>query len=162
MKFLVIDMQGFCIPEFIPKEMTFTDGRYVAHYWIKSLKPFKDLDPKIKKHIRWFENNHHHLRYNDGIVDSNEVPNILYKHIIQDQVDTIYVKGHIKRHFLQFNLGQYNGIRLINLENTLDVPHLLQCIPYNCTHHINGQKTACVCSYENCKTIYNWLIGKLP
>lgn len=161
MKVVVIDVQGFYIPEFIVKELTIFDGHRTGHYLFKSPVPFRQLSADVKKQVKYLELNHHLLRYNSGNIDYENIYNILEENIIDDVIDIIYVKGSVKEDFLrQFFDSKDFYPRIINLEEANSCPKLQPQLPL-CMHHYLKTKI-CICSLNNVRFIYNYVIQNLP
>lgn len=162
MKFVVVDMQGFTIPEFFPKELVFYNGHQLAYFLIKSPIPFASIDDlDIKRQIQFIQGNIHHINYRSGNVDYEDIPEIIKTLIVDENVDVVYVKGAAKHKFLEDLLQPYN-IQVVNTEWTDGCPKLEKVVPECMSHTLlcNGKKTKC--SVNNCKVLYSWLSSLLP
>jgi hypothetical protein len=62
MSFVVIDIHGFHIPHFVPKELAVWDGHRLRHYVFKEPFPFKYLTEPLQRQVNWLTNHHHRLR----------------------------------------------------------------------------------------------------
>lgn len=159
MKFMVIDIQGFYISsEFIPKEVTFLSGKHSGHFLLKPPKPFSALDNNCKKQTKWLEQNHHGIKYSEGLIPLEDMQVIIKKLVIDQNVNVIYVKGNEKKTYLQ-NILQGEDISIVDLFNATNCPSLHQKINTPCLHHF---KSPHVCSYRNCKILYDWIMTLLP
>lgn len=160
MKFVVIDMQGFCIPDFFPKELAIYDGKRIAHFLIKSPKPlFAILDPTIIAQIKYVQGNVHGLFYGSGDVAYEDLPAILKNHL--QNVDAVYVKGGDKWRFL-LNVLDGLPIEVINTEHSIGCPKF-DMQPAACLNHtIINQNRKTRCAINHCKALYSWIISLLP
>ena len=141
-------MQSFSSPEFTPKEMTIstaTGQKY--HYQFKKEVPFWTIPTKVVRTIRWVERNYHGIRY--GPLGLNFTSKIFDKF----QNATVYVKGAEKQKFLQKYFST-----VINLEYQAECPKFVKTQAY-CPHHEeNGEETTWICSYINCKLLFNYVL----
>lgn len=163
MRLIAIDIQGFSIPEFIAKEITFIRGlgeENFGHYLLKPPVAFSKLSERDKHGVIYLERNHHGIRYSSGDLPYEEVPDLI-RYITRD-VDTIIVKGQQKKEFLQ-DLVQ--DVRIIDIGNeNYDVKQSgrvgsTRCVPHRCTNHFLRR---CVCSLHNCMILYNYVLNLLP
>lgn len=161
MKFVVVDMQGFCVPDFFPKEIAIYDGVRLAHFFIMSPKPLSEIEnPSIISQIKVVQTHVHGLPYGSGDVPYESLPVILKRHL-QD-VDRVYVKGYDKEKFLSAVLLDWTMPYIINVEYYDGCPKLEKqaagCFNHTCMSLHKPTK----CSINNCKTIYSWLQRLLP
>lgn len=160
MKFLAIDIQGFDIPEFTAKEITYIRGygaKNFGHYHLMPSKPFAMLDMRSKKTVRYLENNHHGLRYSSGNIPYEEVYGLI-RHLAVE-VDIIYVKGCQKKLFIESIIeADELDVQIVDVGNC-DMVKFSKILPHQCNHHF--LKT-CVCSLNNCMLLYNWILNLLP
>lgn len=56
---IVIDLQDFNSPEFVPKDLTVLSTSGMGYYLFKPLFPFRNL---TNRQVTWLENNHHQLK----------------------------------------------------------------------------------------------------
>lgn len=172
MKFVCVDLQGFYFekrPKMILKELTIVNSEKVSHYVFKPSISIGSLSENEKKTVRYLENHHHHLQYQGGIVEPENIEDIIIKDILQEGVDKIYVLGCIKQQFLkeifstiQTWRGDYEQLPLVvNLERTLlsNIPKIDKNVPL-CNHHISNKK--CVCSKRNALKINDYVCSLLP
>ncbi|KAJ3660950.1 hypothetical protein Zmor_005376 [Zophobas morio] len=159
MKLVVVDVQGFCLPEFIVKELAIYDGINTIHETFKSTKQLKEIDERTKKQARYLERYHHMLRFNDGFKEQISVKEILFKYIKEYAVEILYVKGKCKENYLRETLGK-DCPKIVNLETIEDSVKLSKEIPA-CDKHIANNKK-CYCFLNNAKCIYNWLYSRFP
>lgn len=159
MKFIVVDIQGFRIPHFIPKEVTFLSVKHHGHFTFKPPTPFHELDSSTKTQVRWLEQNHHGIKYSEGLVQYEDVHSIFKKLTVDQDVDVIYVQGKEKKDFI-YDILRYEDhkINIIDLSDNSDVPNVKK-IKSSCLHHF---KPYHVCSFNNCKILYDWIMNLLP
>ena len=159
MKFIVVDAQGYSIPEFQVKELAVYDGKQMKNYVFKSPIPFHALNEDHQKQVLYLDGNLHGLFYGYGKTDYDEIYSILYNSL-QD-VDTIYVKGHGKKNFLEKTLSimKYKLPKIVNLEFVSgDVPKLEKNNAICDNHHVNF----CKCSVSNAYILYDYIVSLLP
>lgn len=164
MKFIVLDVQGFNVPEFTPKELVMYNGHQFGYFLFKPPKSFHSLDVDSAKQVKFLQGIHHCLEYNSGNICLQELPAIIRRHIIDEDVNRVYVKGSIKKKFLQEALRTCNPetpITVIDLENVAECPNLTKDLPL-CVNHNIIYKKKCICSMNNCVLLFNWLMGLLP
>lgn len=162
MHLIVVDIQGFNIPEFVVKELTILDGRTTVHHIFKPSKPFSALDDKSRKCVRYLEQHHHMLTYQSGTKNQEEVEVILKKFVRTRAVDVIYVKGLIKENYIRETLGGM-CVKIINLENVATAPTFCKELPI-CNNHCNNftLDRKCICSHNNARKLYDWLYKSIP
>lgn len=167
MKLVVVDIQGFNLPEFYPKEISFVHGQQqTAHYLLKPSVPYSTLSSDLKKQIQYLEHNHHGLKYSSGYISDDDLNEILRNHLLNDVVDVVYVKGHQKKEFLEKRLSylqEASTPSVVNVEYcTLEqVPNFYKDIPL-CLNHFNNHSKKYMCSLRNSLKLYDWLYSKLP
>lgn len=171
MKFVVIEMQAFCTPEFVPKELAIYDGHRAYCFLLKSPKPFSSIDASdIRMQIKFLQSNHHHIYYDSGNVPYEDLQKILRTYIIDAGVDRVYCKGVAKQKFLQTFMSdcpfETSELEIINTEWTQGCPKFDKGYPDQCENHkfpfAGNVVGKCSCSVVNCKILYNWLISLLP
>lgn len=151
MSFVIIDLQGFKTPEFVPKEMAIWDGERIAHYVFKEPFPFKCLSASLQRQANWLTTNYHKLHWTDGDVDLSRIPHIL--HDIQRYANVIYCKGKMKGDFLKKYITK--DVIVCDLESL----SCLRCVARNqvanakCFYHESG-----VCAIENVKLLYDYIV----
>lgn len=143
---LIIDMQGFCTPEFTPKEVALTYGGEIKHLLFKSPKPFLTLSRRCQKQAVWLERMHHGLPYNSGHSNLSDIEKIFR---IYD-ADVVYVKGSQKAEYLN---NFYDNV--INLEEDHDCPNFAKTREC-CNLHVLNDKNA-VCSLTNVQILYQYV-----
>lgn len=139
---MYIDFQYFYTNEkIIIKELAiFDENSKFSHYIFLPPTAFSLLNDKEKKKIKWLENNHHNLKWNDGYIHYKYLPNILKRELNSKLSEKIYVKGLQKKKFLE----QY-GIKSTNLED-LGIKFKIKDISghLSCRRHQNG-----ICALRN-------------
>lgn len=155
MKTMVVDMQGFCIPKFHVKELSFYDGEKTAHYIFKPPKPYSQLEEDVKKQIGYVSYNCHGLKYSSGFIDYEEIKKILHYHLAG--INVVYVKGKVKEEFMLEMLEDTSNCRIVNLENVRGCPKFEQNQPLCYYHSFSNRK--CSCSLRNALNMYRWLIS---
>lgn len=156
MKFAVVDVQGFCIPEFYVKELAIYDGKNMKSYLFKPVKPFYMLSDDCKKQVQFLYGNRHGLYYNDGEIEYSALHSIIDRDL--RNVDVIYVKGHNKKNFLvdTYSNMKYSLPNIVNLEFIKDganVPKLPMGVT-DCTYH---SLEYCICSVKNAFILYDYI-----
>ncbi|EFA13343.1 hypothetical protein TcasGA2_TC005298 [Tribolium castaneum] len=164
MHLYVCDIQGFCIPEFVVKELTIMDAQSIQHNLFKPSKPYEDIDLFYRKQVKYLERYHHLLRYNDGLEAQKNVVGIIRKFLHLNELKNsesdiiIYVKGYVKEDFLRKILLD-SCVRIVNLEKIDESPKLCKT-RRRCEFH-NLDNYDFMCSLNNAKCIYEWLCTKL-
>lgn len=164
MKIIIVDIQGFNLPDFYPKEITFMSGQQTAHYLLKPPFPITTLNNQVRKQIKYLENNCHGLKYDAGCIVYDQLDDILRNHLLNNNADIVYLKGHQKHEFLKNKLFELeeqipsSAPDIINVENIIDAPNFIKGAPC-CFNHINYKS---MCSLTNCNLLYNWLYLSLP
>lgn len=169
MKLLVIDIQGFNLPEFYPKEITFVSGQQRSHYLVKPPLQYRELSDDIKTQVRYLESYYHGLKYSSGYVTDTDLDEILRNHLFNSGlIDALYVKGHQKKEFLEKRL---NDLRETSTPSIINVEHLNGAVieePPNfqkdiplCLYHKNSNSKF-MCSLRNSLKLYDWLYSNLP
>jgi hypothetical protein len=159
MRFVVIDVQGFCIPDLQVKELAIYDGKNMKSYVFKPTIPFHALSEDCQKQVKFVYCNHHGINYNFGDRNFEEIYSILFQEL--RDVDTIYVKGDAKRSFLLklFSEMKFNPPYIVNLEFCNgNVPKLGKNYT-SCSYH---NLTICACSVKNALVLYNYIVSLLP
>ena len=156
MKFVAVDIQGFCTPDFQPKELAIYDGKEMKSYIFKPKIPWRSLPEDSKKQAKYLYGNHHGLHYNYGETAYDDLYSIIYNNL--RDVDTIYVKGRIKQDFLVkiFNELKYNSSIIVNLENISSNIPKFQKGHTICSYH---DLDICVCSVKNAELLYNCIVN---
>lgn len=170
MRFIVCDMQGFCIPEFFPKELTFFDGYHMSHFFIKSPRTKTSLMHEVKRQVNYLERHLHYLNFDEGHIELESVPGIIKNLLMngssirQDHLK-IYVKGHQKHQYLQKIIQSdeelSSFVEVINIEYIESCPRLIPADPM-CTHHniIHSPNGKCKCSMNNVNLLFYWLLHR--
>lgn len=159
MKFIVIDMQGYNIPEFFPKELVFWDGKVMKSYCFKPTTPFHQLSEECKRQAKYLYREHHHIHYKVGDTEYQDIYSIICKNL--RDVDLVYVKGDPKIKFLTkiYTEMKHKSPQIVNLETVHgSVPKLDKDFTA-CTYHMS---LFCICSVNNVKVLYDYIIGFLP
>lgn len=101
MEEIILDCQGFCVPDFVVKEVALLsiDGKLTAHLLVKPPFPWKQLSKAAKKQINWLRDNHHGFSWEDGFVTYEDMKDIITR--IFNSTSKIYVKGEIKKKFVE-------------------------------------------------------------
>lgn len=164
MKFLVIDIQGYCCKDFIAKEICVYDNNINNNYLLELPTTYGDITNEMLKEVNYMEKFHHKIGINTGFIPYRAINEILKRDIILNRVDVIYVKGHLKQQFLRDVLGSTNNIPIINLENSSWVaPKFNKILPIECLNHsLATSEDSVICAVENCKILYAWLMSLLP
>lgn len=167
MKLIVVDIQGFNLPEFYAKEISFVDGSRSAHYLLKTPIQYSELNAEVKKQVRYLECFHHGLEYNSGYINYEVLDDILRDHLLNGTVDVVYVKGHQKHAFLEekiHDLAENSFPVIINVENINEYikppPNFVKDFS-QCMHHSNNNFKY-MCSVRNSLELYHWLRLNLP
>jgi hypothetical protein len=152
MVFAVIDIQGFRVPEFVPKELAIFDGRHMAHYVFEPPYSIDQLTFNQQRSVRWLENNYHQLRWTDGDVKLSRLKPVLDR--IRDNYDEVYCKGAMKREFLYTYFGEN-----FTIHDLRDAPYLREkpkdmakYLNTDCMYHKRG-----MCALSNVKVFYNYI-----
>lgn len=151
---LVVDIQGFNIPSFTPKEMTISDGERTSHFLFKPPFPFHELEPNLQRQAAWISKFRHGLRWQSGFVDLSEIDNILLQATDRDNV--IYCKGSIQTQYLrQHTSVPVHDVDLqdILVNGTVVVAPLPPLAPPCFAHFLNN----CLCSLNNVILLYDHL-----
>lgn len=169
MKLIVVDIQGFNLPEFYPKEISFINGQQQTHYLLQPPFPYAELSFDIRKQVKYLENHHHGLKYSSGYVSYDVLDDILNDYILNGEVDMVYVKGHQKQEFLEKKLLELSAENSSAVPSVINVEHINTCIdeppkfvkdiPYCLNHYPNCKY---MCSLRNSLKLYNWLHSNLP
>ena len=153
MKFIVIDIQGFFNPpRFVVKEVAITDGTKSECFLVKSLN--QNLTFAEKREVRFLENFHHGLKFNDGHVNLDECINILKERI--RNCDLVYVRGHQKEYFLQCIVNESERNKISNIEHK--TPAFTKQEP-TCFNH---KLEKCMCALQNVWDLHDHIISLLP
>lgn len=169
MKLIVVDIQGFNVPDFHPKEISFVSGDQHAHYLIKPLIPYDTLSYDIRKQINYLELHHHGLRYSDGYISDNDLNEILRNHLLNVGALTVYVKGYQKKEFLEKRLHALGSTTITSIPSIInveqldgEVPKFTKDLPYCLNHCNNNNYNNKMCSLRNAFKLYYWLCSSLP
>lgn len=156
MKFAVVDIQGFHLNhDFVPKELAISmDGVHIYHFNFSSFLPFFSLSVADKKKIRYLENKHHGIYYSTGGLTHFAFNSILRDVLWKHKITTIYVKGDLKKKYLEKIVGGVL-LNIINVEYENECPKLYKAAPL-CTSGCH-QLTHCICASNNCIVLYDWL-----
>ena len=146
-EFICIDIQGYTIPEFIPKEMTIINQQGDVHNYLFNSPPLANIASKYRHCIKWLDRYHHGISWRrmgilwNPTVIFGEFPSVV-----------VYVKGHQKAQLLS---RYYDNV--INLEFVEGVPKYAKT-SYYCTQH-DECGAAWSCSYVNTKLLYDYIIN---
>ena len=142
-EYICVDIQGFAIPQFIPKEMTLITQENVVHHFLFNA-PADGFPHKHRSSIKWLEDYLHGISYSArGIsFDSN-----IFQHF---PANVVYVKGQQKEKFM---LDYYDIV--VNLESQDNSPKILRTAEY-CTYH-NKMGYSWVCSKSNAHMIKEYI-----
>lgn len=157
MTFAVVDIQGFYIEHsFVPKEITFScDGINFQHYVLDCIRPMFVLSTEDKRQIYWLERYHHAIRYSQKGIPPADIHGLLKTFIKNNNVNIIYVKGHLKKQFLSNILP---SIEIVNVE-IIDV----QCPKFEKTMNVCNlmvhNHVPATCSKSNCLLLFNFIIN---
>lgn len=159
MRFLTVDVQGFMLPEFVPKEIALYDGARTAHYVFKPTRPYHLLEKDVKLQVKFVEGNVHCIRYSSGYTDVEELYRIFKDFIMVSSGESVnvYVKGAVKKQFLD-NLNDMDFVSIINMELNDGCPKLENQVPMCSNHH----REKCKCAVNNSYQLYNWIYSLLP
>lgn len=108
-------MEGFMVPQFVPKEMAITDGERTAHYIFKPPFPFRRLAAHHRCDVKYLTKNRHGIPWYSGSVDISEIDTIL-RHV-GERDNIIYCKGVTLCDFLR----QHTNLPVLNVEDLDDV-----------------------------------------
>lgn len=109
---LIVDVQGFHVPDFVVKELAILsrDGQKLYHFIVKPPFPYKNLSKTARNNVAWLHHNHHGFSWEDGYVEYGEIQNLI--NFLLKSALKIYVKGDLKKKFVE----QYCKENIINLE----------------------------------------------
>lgn len=105
---LVVDIQGFNIPHFVPKEMAITDGDHTSHYLFRSPCPLTDLPLNIQNKVISTGRFDHGLKWNEGFVNLSQISAILTQATRRDHI--IYCMGSEVAEYLK----QHTNIEIVD------------------------------------------------
>lgn len=134
---LIVDVQGFCIPDFVVKELAILsrDGKNFCHFIFKPPIPYNLLDRKAKSNVCWLQYNHHGMSWEDGFVKYEELGHI--KDLF-NSASLIYVKGNEKKKFVE-KFYQGNVVNLEEKPSMKKFNHEKRCFahapPFVCSIH---------------------------
>lgn len=154
MKFVVLDTQGYFSTDFQVKELVIYDGKLYRSWVFKPKILHRDLNEAQKKEVNYVFHNIHGIPYNAGYLDYGQLYQVLQDNL--KDVDTVYVKGHVKKDFLIKTYIEKNQDppNIVNLELS-DAPKLEYSLT-NCKHHrINISS----CSIKNVFVLYNYIVS---
>lgn len=164
MKFVVLDVQGYSSLNFIAKELCIVDRNIQNTYLLKPPCNYNQLADDVKKEVSYMERFHHKIKFSSGDILYEEIRKILYRDIIYNKVDVVYVKGNLKKKFLVDNLvGENHSIDIINLEDCFNVPKFTKNLPIRCLNHqqLLIDEGRCICALENATMLYKWVTNSL-
>lgn len=156
---LIIDLQGFVTPNFIPKEMAITDGEHTSHYVFKPPFPFRSLEPRLQRAAKWIVKNYHGLNWNSGFVELSQMDAILRQ--VTERENVIYCKGKQKADYLRqhtkvivkdlddIEQQEEDGYAILPLSSSWKPP----CF----SHSLN----ICSCTLNNVNYIYREILNKI-
>lgn len=146
---LVIDIQGFMCPNFVPKELSASDGERTCHFVFKPPFPWRCLASHLKPSVLHLTREKHGLCWNSGIVDLNQADVILEK--VTRRESAVYVKGKVKADYLRAHIN----VPVVDLDAT-DCPPLPTWKPPCFFHVLN----TCSCTANNVNFILQYLTNK--
>lgn len=159
-KIIAIDFQGFCIPEFVPKEIAIIGKSFMGNFFMKAPKCFKDLDANIKRKVEYLEYFHNGLKYDDGTIPFDHIPYLLKTHVLDQMIDVIVVKGRRNFDYLRYILrDDLYKIKIINVDDydEFKLNRVCKTVSFPCEHHFLKNKPY-VCSFANCKLLYDFVL----
>lgn len=109
--------------------------------------PYQELHPKARRQNDFDVTNINGLRWCDGDVDYNRLPEIL----AEFNETTIYVKGAIKESFLKKYLPNVNVIQL-------EIPKLRELKNFKTTCRIHDPLPTTRCAAQNCINLYMYYL----
>lgn len=154
----VVDIQGFHINgDFEVKEFTLLDlyNDYILHLHLKSSTSFKNLNGKDRGTVRFLEDNHHKLKYNQGWMDQSVGLTLIDSMI--SSYDEIYVKGNQKNEFLKKRASSFTTIIDLAQEGR-DDEIILRSTRDPCWFHIGSPA---ICSQNNALVLKNFICNNI-
>lgn len=136
---LIVDVQGFNIPEFVAKEIAVMsrNGKKLLHLIISPPVPYRKLSKNVKNQVQWLYQNYHGLKWNEGYISYVKMEDIIKN--IFNNATTIFVKGDIKKIFIE---KYFNG----EVIDFMHLPSMKKCqLQKQCFAH----KVPFVCSLNN-------------
>nr|WP_253308885.1 hypothetical protein [Rickettsia endosymbiont of Ceutorhynchus assimilis] len=150
---------GYFSADFLVKELAIYDGKQVNSWIFKPKILYRDLTYAQEKEVNYVFHNLHGISYNAGYVSYNQLNQLLMDNL--KGIETVYVKGHIKKDFLIKVYTEMNVDPpiIVNLEYLGGVvPKLNPSFTYCKNHRINF----CSCSVKNVYALYNYVTSLLP
>lgn len=148
---LVIDIQGFLAPHFVPKEMAITDGFRTSHYLFKPPLPWRHLSTNLQNSIKCVTSTRHGLLWYQGFVNLQEIDAILNNATQKENI--IYCKGKKKAEYLR----AHTQAQVVDLnEGNEEIDPFLDWSPPCFAHNLN----TCRCALNNVSHLYTHLIKK--
>lgn len=156
---MVLDAQGYFSTDFQVKELAIYDGKLLRSWVFKPKILHRDLNEAQKKEVNYVFHNLHGISYNAGYVDYGQLNQLLQESL--KDVDTVYVKGHVKKDFISkvYTEMNLNPPTIVNLEFSDDIVPKFKPSFTNCKHH---RIKFCVCSIRNAYVLYNYIASILP
>ncbi|KAJ8981580.1 hypothetical protein NQ317_002608 [Molorchus minor] len=114
MKLVVVDMQGFNLSDFYPKEISFVNGQQNTHYLLKPPVPYRTLSGDVKEQVKYLESNFHGLKYSSGYVSGDDLNEILRNHLLNSNVDFVELKESIE--FYEEKLYMFSSFKSLNID----------------------------------------------
>lgn len=164
MRIASVDIQGFDLEEFTPKELTIRVGKQINHFLLKPSQSYQSLTSKQRSTVNYVENHIHGLKFSNGYIDFHNLDAILRDHL--SDVDVIYVRGSQKSNFLiqKFTYWSSNVPNVVNLEDydgtSWNPPKLTNNVPPSCMNHKLGLNYNC--TINNVEIINKWLLSLFP
>lgn len=144
---VVFDVQGYMTPDFVPKELSISNGQRIGHYLFKPPFPYQTLSQNLKRQCSWVLEKYHGIPWNSGWVDLQNIQQIINEAIQGETV--VFCKGSMKKEFME----RYTNLQVIDLEPNTFALHNVVERPL-CYHHTLER---CHCSLYNIKFICNYL-----
>lgn len=138
---LIIDVQGFMVPEFALKELSATNGDESCHYVFKPPFSLKRLSSELRQSVQYLTRYKHGLTWGSGFVDLDQLALIFEK--ITKRESVIYCKGAIKADFIR----TLTNLKVVDLDTDPNVPKLPVWKPLCFFHTLN--KCSCTCNNVN-------------
>lgn len=152
---LVIDLQGFFIPHFIPKEMAITNGEHTSHFIFKPPCPLYELPQHFQVNVKHLTKTFHGIRWHTGFVDLENMDSILQH--VGERDNTIFCKGKVIADYLR----NHTRLRVVDLNDNetfdVDIPTLQPWKPSCFAHTLH----TCRCSLNNVNVLYSYLTNNM-
>jgi hypothetical protein len=149
----VIDVQGYATSEHVilPKEVVICSETSLEKFVIKPPKPLWEYEQKDKDRINWAQNKYHHIPFNYGDTEHDELNQLIYFSVAK--YEKIFTKGREKATYLTNLLGR----EVIDLSNT-QCPSIRKDVGPACAIHT---KQPAHCAEANAKFLKLWIATHL-